>query len=108
MQVSEQQICTDLATPPLEWDKPFRAPHHSTENVTVATDPYAACAGSHSIAVLTEWDECNGYDWSKIYSSMVKPAFLFVGRSETNAALSNRISKLRQLLLQRKSGAWQS
>eukprot|EP00891_Asterochloris_glomerata_P001265 jgi/Astpho2/1265/fgenesh1_pm.00023_%23_13_t len=80
-QVSEQQICTDLATPPLEWDKPFRAPHHCAKNVTVATDPYTACAGSHAIAVMTEWDEFKSYDWSKIYSSMVKPAFLFDGRN---------------------------
>ena len=92
--MSEQQICTDLATPPLEWDKPFRAPHHCAKNVTVATDPYAACAGSHAIAVMTEWDEFKGYDWSKIYSSMVKPAFLFDGRSESNPVMSNRISKV--------------
>ena len=94
LQVSEQQICTDLATPPLEWDKPFRAPHHCAKNVTVATDPYTACAGSHAIAVMTEWDEFKSYDWSKIYSSMVKPAFLFDGRSGSNPAMSNSISKL--------------
>ena len=88
--MSEQQICTDLATPPLEWDKPFRAPHHCAKNVTVATDPYAACAGSHAIAVMTEWDEFKKYDWSKIYSSMVKPAFLFDGRSEPSPATSQQ------------------
>ena len=93
LQVSEQQICTDLATAPLEWDKPFRTPHHSAKNVTVTTDPHAACAGSHAIAVMTEWDEFKSYDWSKIYSSMVKPAFLFDGRSEPSVATSNTISK---------------
>ena len=91
--MSEQQICTDLATPPLEWDKPFRAPHHNAKNVTVATDPYAACAGSHAIAVTTEWDEFKGFDWIKIYSSMVKPAYLFDGRSEPNLGMSSKILK---------------
>ena len=80
LQVSKQQICTDLATPPLEWDQPFRAQHFSAGNVAVSADPYAACEGSHAIAVMTEWDEFRGYNWDRIYSSMVKPAFVFDGR----------------------------
>ena len=62
-------ICaTDLHQPghaPPEWDRPFRAPHNSAKNVTVATDSNAACAGSHAIAVMTEWDEFKGFDWIK-------------------------------------------
>ena len=80
LQVSKQQICTDLAPPPLEWDQPFRAQHYSAENVAVSADPYDACQGSHAIAVMTEWDEFKGYDWDRIYSSMVKPAFVCDGR----------------------------
>ena len=80
LQVSKQQICTDLATPPLEWDQPFRAQHYSAEHVAVSADPYDACHSSHAIAVMTEWDEFRGYNWNRIYSSMVKPAFVFDGR----------------------------
>ena len=80
LQVTKQQICTDLATPPLEWDQPFRAQHYSAGNVTVSADPYDACHSSHAIAVMTEWDEFRGYNWGRIYSSMVKPAFVFDGR----------------------------
>ena len=80
LQVSKQQICTDLATPPLEWDQPFRAQHYVAQNVAVSADPYDACQSSHAIAVMTEWDEFRGYNWDRIYSSMVKPAFVFDGR----------------------------
>jgi UDPglucose 6-dehydrogenase len=46
--------------------------------------PYEACAGSHAIAVLTEWDEFADYDWQKIYDTMHKPAFVFDGRNLLN------------------------
>lgn len=49
--------------------------------VTVYTDPYEACKGAHAIAVLTEWDEFNDYDWQKIYDGMLKPANVFDGRN---------------------------
>ena len=37
---------------------------------------------AHAVAILTEWDEFNMYNWDKIYESMIKPAFLFDGRVE--------------------------
>jgi len=43
--------------------------------------PYEAAAGSHAIAILTEWDEFKTYDYQKIFNSMAKPAFLFDGRN---------------------------
>ena len=46
----------------------------------VCTDPYQACNQSHAIAILTEWDEFNTYDWKNIYATMKKPAFVFDGR----------------------------
>jgi UDPglucose 6-dehydrogenase len=55
-----------------------------TENrslLFVESNPYAACEESHSIAVLTEWDEFKTYDWQKIYDTMLKPAVIFDGRS---------------------------
>ena len=49
--------------------------------IQVNEDPYEACHQSHAIAVLTEWDEFNTYDWQKIYDNMLKPAFVFDGRN---------------------------
>jgi UDPglucose 6-dehydrogenase len=46
----------------------------------VKKNPYEACENAHAIAVLTEWDEFKTYDWTKIYNSMQKPAFIFDGR----------------------------
>ncbi|MEO8234897.1 MAG: nucleotide sugar dehydrogenase [Flavobacterium sp.] len=49
--------------------------------IQVSQDPYEACHLSHAIAVLTEWDEFNTYNWKKIYDNMLKPAFVFDGRN---------------------------
>lgn len=51
------------------------------QNVIVHTDPYAAMAEAHAIAILTEWDEFQTLDWHKIYNALLKPAFLFDGRN---------------------------
>eukprot|EP00586_Coscinodiscus_wailesii_P020775 CAMPEP_0172515956 /NCGR_PEP_ID=MMETSP1066-20121228/272186_1 /TAXON_ID=671091 /ORGANISM="Coscinodiscus wailesii, Strain CCMP2513" /LENGTH=454 /DNA_ID=CAMNT_0013297231 /DNA_START=142 /DNA_END=1506 /DNA_ORIENTATION=+ len=51
------------------------------ESVITSDDPYAACDGSHAIAIMTEWDEFKDYDYNKIYASMAKPAFIFDGRN---------------------------
>jgi UDPglucose 6-dehydrogenase len=50
-------------------------------HLTVALDPYAAAAGAHAIAIVTEWDEFKALDYARIYASMPKPAFLFDGRN---------------------------
>jgi UDPglucose 6-dehydrogenase len=49
--------------------------------VFIHEDPYSAMAGTHAIAILTEWDEFKTYDWSRIYGTMHKPAFIFDGRN---------------------------
>ena len=50
-------------------------------HLTVAKDAYAACAGAHAIAIVTEWDEFKTLDYAKIFAAMPKPAFLFDGRN---------------------------
>lgn len=40
-----------------------------------------ACAGSHALCVITEWDEFASLDYERIYDSMSKPAFIFDGRN---------------------------
>jgi len=49
--------------------------------VTLEKDPYKAVAGSHAIAVMTEWDEFKKLDYQRMYDSMQKPAFIFDGRN---------------------------
>ena len=58
-----------------------RKSEFNRNGITVFEDPYETCKNAHAIAVLTEWDEFNGYDWQKIYNAMQKPAFVFDGRN---------------------------
>jgi len=73
--VSENKILADLDY--LE----SRKPELNRNRVTACDDSYSACKNAHAIAILTEWDEFNTYDWQKIYDSMEKPAFVFDGRN---------------------------
>ena len=73
-QVGEDQIYADLD---------YLGTRSSSENkrlLKVTKDPLEATNDAHAIAILTEWDEFKTYDWGKIYSQMLKPAFLFDGR----------------------------
>ena len=47
-------------------------------------DPYKAAVGAHALAIITEWDEFQNYDWKKIYDNMSKPACVFDGRNLLN------------------------
>lgn len=49
--------------------------------VIFEVDPYAAAAGAHAIAIMTEWSRYKDLDFERIYQSMVKPAFVFDGRN---------------------------
>lgn len=51
------------------------------EMLITSPDPYEAAAGSHGLAILTEWDMFKTLDYQRIYESMAKPAFLFDGRN---------------------------
>lgn len=50
-------------------------------HLTVAKDAYAACAGAHAVAIVTEWDEFKTLDYARILAGMPKPACLFDGRN---------------------------
>jgi UDPglucose 6-dehydrogenase len=54
-------------------------------------DPYTAMEGAHAIALLTEWDEFNKYDWKRIYKNMQKPAFVFDGRNILDRQILEKI-----------------
>jgi UDPglucose 6-dehydrogenase len=47
--------------------------------VIVYSDPYQCAKRSHAILILTEWPVFQTYDYTLIYDTMVKPAFLFDG-----------------------------
>jgi UDPglucose 6-dehydrogenase len=59
--------------------------------LTIAKDAYAACAGAHAIAVLTEWDEFKTLDFARIFAGMPKPAFVFDGRNILDLAALRKI-----------------
>jgi UDPglucose 6-dehydrogenase len=73
--VSENKILADLDY--LE----SRKPELNRKGIESFDDSYSACKNAHAIAILTEWDEFNTYDWQKIYDNMEKPAFVFDGRN---------------------------
>ncbi|ETV91777.1 hypothetical protein, variant [Aphanomyces invadans] len=50
-------------------------------HVHVVHDAYAAVDKAHALAVLTEWEEFKTYDYTRIYDTMLKPAFIFDGRN---------------------------
>lgn len=68
-----------------------RSPEENRRRVKVVNNPYEACLDAHAIAILTEWDEFKEYDWKQIYQSVVKPAFVFDGRSILNKEILNEI-----------------
>ena len=58
-----------------------RSEEENSSLLITERNPYAALEGAHAIAVLTEWDEFQTYDWKRIYKNMQKPAFVFDGRN---------------------------
>ncbi|MBN2397178.1 MAG: nucleotide sugar dehydrogenase [Deltaproteobacteria bacterium] len=49
--------------------------------ITFVEDPYEAAVGCDAIAVMTEWDIYAAMDFTRIYETMRKPAFIFDGRN---------------------------
>ncbi|MDA0348474.1 MAG: nucleotide sugar dehydrogenase [Verrucomicrobia bacterium] len=60
-------------------------------NVEIAEDAYAACAGAHAVAVLTEWDMFKDLDFQRVFDSMEKPACIFDGRNILDRAALAKI-----------------
>ncbi|MEO9954650.1 UDP-glucose 6-dehydrogenase [Nonlabens sp.] len=72
--VTEDQVFSDLEY------LGSRSMEENRRLVRVSKSPYDAMENAHAIALLTEWDEFNNYNWKDIYNSMLKPAFVFDGR----------------------------
>lgn len=85
--ISREQVYADLEylQQHRRADTPYDAAKLTSEEihqlVIVHSDPYEAMQNAHAIAVLTEWDDFKAYDWQKIYTLMLKPAFVFDGRN---------------------------
>ena len=50
------------------------------KQVTIADSALAAAQNSEAVVVATEWKEFCDIDWSAVYDTMKKPAFVFDGR----------------------------
>lgn len=61
------------------------------KQVKVVNSPVEACKEAHAVAIMTEWDEFATYNWKEIYQHMMKPAFLFDGRSVLDKEEMNKI-----------------
>lgn len=57
------------------------SPELIESNVEICSDVYTAVTLSHALATLTEWAEFRTLDLPRIYSLMLKPAFVFDGRA---------------------------
>ncbi|CAG9828584.1 unnamed protein product [Diabrotica balteata] len=73
--VSNEQIFKELCKPEICVD-----PELYKKNISAYDDPYEAAKECHAIIVCTEWDEFIDLDYKKIYSDMMKPAYVFDGR----------------------------
>lgn len=62
------------------------SPEFIASNVEILTEPYSAVQSAHALVALTEWDEFQTLDLSRIYHLMLKPAFVFDGRAILPAA----------------------
>ncbi|NP_001279681.1 UDP-glucose 6-dehydrogenase [Callorhinchus milii] len=87
--VPKEQIIQDLSQPNISHDLPDQV----SCLVTVCTDAYEACKGSHAIIICTEWDEFQVLDYGVIYKNMLKPAFVFDGRRVLDG-LHSKLQKL--------------
>ena len=54
------------------------------DQIEICDDPYEAVENAHAVAILTEWDQFKDLDYKRIFDKMMKPAFLFDGRSVTD------------------------
>ena len=70
--VKENQVISDLSLN----KKNFKA-----ELVNVIDNPKSKLNSYNIIAIMTEWDEFQNYDWKSIFKDMNKPAFVFDGRN---------------------------
>ena len=82
--VKKSKIIDDIKTLMKNNNHPPELIDNYIKNLEIFDNPYDACLKSHAIVILTEWDEFKEIDYSKVYSKMTKPSFLFDGRKILN------------------------
>lgn len=83
--VSKEQMLTDLNR------LGTRTKEENERYLKVIGDPYRAAEEAHAIAIMTEWDQFKTLDYEKIYTQMLKPAFVFDGRRIIDKGALDRI-----------------
>jgi len=83
--VSKEQMLTDLNR------LGTRTEEENERYLKVIGDPYRAAEEAHAIAIMTEWDQFKALDYEKIYTLMLKPAFVFDGRRIIDKGALDRI-----------------
>ena len=83
--VSKEQMLTDLNR------LGTRTEEENKRYLKVIDDPYRAAEEAHAIAIMTEWDQFKALDYEKIYTLMLKPAFVFDGRRIIDKGALDRI-----------------
>ena len=83
--VSKEQMLTDLNR------LGTRTEEENERYLKVIGDPYPAAEEAHAIAIMTEWDQFKLLDYEKIYTLMLKPAFVFDGRRIIDKGALDRI-----------------
>ena len=73
-QVSEDSIRNELETVGISKET-------LDAHLEVVDDPYKAADQAHALATLTEWDEFKELDLGRVADLMLKPSFVFDGRS---------------------------
>lgn len=83
--VNHNRIRLDLASFSTKSNQPFDS------SVKLFNNAYDCAMGCHAIVICTEWDEFLHYDYSRIYDSMAKPAFIFDGRRLLDAVALQKL-----------------
>ena len=83
--VPRERIRTDLSSFSEKNNQRFE------DSIKIFDNAYECATGCHAIVICTEWDEFLHYDYSRIYMSMAKPAFIFDGRRLLNSMAMQKL-----------------
>ena len=79
--IKKQQIHQDLISLWKSKNLSQETIKNSLKKITIFDTVFKASKSTNAISILTEWDEFKELDFKKIYSEMLKPAFIFDGRN---------------------------
>merc|ERR1712150_144569 len=65
----------------------YHGMHVDESRFIFSNSPEEAVDGAHALVVLTEWDEFKRLPYQEFKEKMMKPAFLFDGRSILNHSM---------------------